>query len=162
MDQIWARDRVLTEMKRRRLAGDPPIGKLELQPLVGMGHGDVEYALTILAEEGKVSKIEEGAVAVYELQEDEPGAGEAPSAADAPEVAGEAPSSPWAGAAAAEPVRDMGREIETLMRSIAPRTMSMSAAAAQALHPDALGALIMAGLLEASDAGVSFTFTVEP
>lgn len=168
MDQVWAREHVLNTLKRRALAGEPPVSVTELQGLAGMGPGDLTMALGLLVEEGKAIQVAEGAVPVYALAGLGDGAAEAPGVGGAAEVAADAPLIGVGESTTAPTMVQIARELHEhearVARpvSIEPRTMSMSAAAAQALHPDSLGALIMAGLLEAAEAGVTFTFTVTP
>jgi hypothetical protein len=160
MDQVWARNHVLTTLKRRHLAGEPPVGVQELQALAGIGPGDLDITLGVLVEEGKVVRF--GA-------DHQPAWALAPESADIPEYhAAEAaaetaspaePPSPWTPAAA-----DEARTVELAPAPAAaagePQEMRLNHAMVQAIHPDVLGAMIFAGCASAAEAGAEFRLVV--
>jgi hypothetical protein len=166
MDAVWAREAIKTVLKRRQLAGEPPVSVIELQQLAGMGAGDLNVALGLLVDDGSIREIANGAGKVYDL----------PPEDEQPAAAAEPPS-PFAGDAVAVPPAPMAQAgdapavlahlAEMLAanggaKSSEPRELRLTAHVVQAIDSDTLGAMVLAGVIEASDAGAPFTLVVTP
>jgi hypothetical protein len=159
MDAVWAREAIKTVLKRRQLAGEPPVSVIELQQLAGMGAGDLNVALGLLVDDGSIREIANGAGKVYDL----------PPEDEQPAAAAEPPS-PFAEAADARPapVGDTPAVLAEMLaanggaKSSEPRELRLTAHVVQAIDSDTLGAMVLAGVIEASDAGAPFTLVVTP
>jgi hypothetical protein len=166
MDQVWARNHVLTTLKRRHLAGEPPVGVQELQALAGMGPGDLNVTLGVLVEEHKVVRLGSDQQPTFALMPEDM------AVAPAEDAAPEELPSPWAGEAAAveqpAPAPVMTPALAAVLAANAPATpgepqeMRLNHTMVQAIHPDVLGAMIFAGCASAAEAQAEFRLVVVP
>lgn len=173
MDQIWARDQVLNVLKRRDMAGEGPVDVMTLQQLGGIGPTDGLMAAELLVEEGLAVREDGGGSGpLWRLL----GEGDAEPAAAAAPFEPEPPAafpSDAAAAPAAVPVAsgDFAGALQQLVNTIAanggaarqvgePRELKLTNHVVQAIDSDTLGAMVLAGVIEAAENGAEFRLVV--
>lgn len=177
MDQVWTRQVVLDTLTRRQMAGEGPLDTMGLQTAAGLGPLDASGAADLLVEEGIVAR-ESGStgpqwrlkseeelerVARETLVEEDP-LGYDPSRADfEPEPPAAFPSdeSDRAERARATELASAAVEHFGVSRGLV-REVVLTATMMQAMSADTVGSLILAGVIEAADAGAEFRLVVKP
>lgn len=175
-DQVWARQHVLTTLKRRALAGEGPALLEELQQLAGMGPVDLTVTLGVLVDEGAVVNSPAGwsaaphvvdgeqapngataaAALVDELEDDGPATPRLPlDARDHPALPPEVIEA--AAALMAAGSTPPGAPVDS-----SPRRVTLSAAIVAVLQPEQIGAMVLAGMADAEAAGAVFELVIEP
>lgn len=169
MDQVWIRQVVGDQLRKRQLAGEGPVSILELQQLAGIGPGDATFGADLLVEEGLAVREDAPGGATYRLKPEE----EQPTAAAVPEPPAAFPSDLAAAPAAA--LADPGG-MPALLQQLAPllaaangsqpagepRELKLTSAVARAIDTEAFGAMILAGVMEAVEARAEFRLVVVP
>jgi hypothetical protein len=173
MDQVSARTVVESVLERAWKAGEGLVDTLTLQQRGGIGPTDGAAAANLLVEDGHaVREDTPGGPAWRFIPEEDRGAAETGEA-----VGGEleppavfpsdlAPVGVPAAAAA------MPAALQHLAEALAanggarpsgePRELRLTNHVVQAIHPDTIGAMVLAGVIEAGDAGAVFTLVVVP
>lgn len=165
MDQVWAREVVLGALKRREMAGEGAIDTLLLQQLAGIGPGDGAAAADLLVEEGLALRADTPGGPQWWLKPEEEVAAVAPETEPEPPAA--FPSDGLPAAAVTMPAA-LQQLAETLAAnggarpSSEPRELRLTNHVVQAIDPDTLGAMVLAGVIEAGEAGAVFTLVVLP
>lgn len=165
MDDVGRRAHTLTLLKRAEAEGRAPVSFAELQPVSGIGSGDLQTTLELMVQEGTAQRVPDGIGGfAYGLISEAPGL--------EPQEGEPEPPSPFTGDtdAAVEQLGDLASRhpqlADALRRHAAPSgepvAITLTAGIVSGMHAEVIGAMVLAGVDEANDVSAEFRLVVVP
>jgi hypothetical protein len=152
---------VLTLLKRADMEGKPPVPFSDLQAQLGIGTTDLMVSLELLVQEGSAQRHDDGAGGhAYAAVMEAPGPEPVPPI-PAHFAEGESATAPAPTATDLSPLREVVSEVHLdATRGGEPVVVVLTAAIVQGMHPEVVGAMVLAGIESAE--GREFVLRVLP